>query len=740
MRRQFHTYPGVIAALLVSFMAITGAFLSLEPVIGHFQWDKVPASTVSVAELANAVATNVPGVERIVKKASGAVIAYSSTDAGQLAQYVNATSGMPTRAYKPSSVFGFVTELHRSLFLGFSGRAVAGVAAGAMVVLSISGLLLLVTRMGGWTKLFCATRGTFAQRSHVYVGRLAIAAFLVTGMTGTYMSLDSFGLLSQNSSGFAVFPSNVDGGTPAPIIDLAALRATPLSDFRELVFPYMGDPTDVFTLTTSAGQGFVDQATGDMLSFTPNSVGQSIYQTIYMLHTGQGVWWLSVILGVAALCVPIMAVGGVLVWWHRRQGAPKFAHNALHNTADTIILVGSEGNTTWGFATVLHDALTKAGHRVHTAPMNALAHEYRQASRLFVLTATYGDGAAPSSANRFMARLEHMKAAPDLAFAVLGFGDRSFAHYCQFAVDVEAALTAKGLPRLLEMGTVDRQSSQAFAQWGGAISEHVGARLQLTHTRETPRTTQLALRSSVSYGAEVQQPTAVLQFVNPKAPSAFQRFLGQRRGNLPRFEAGDLVGIVPPGSPVPRYYSLASSSTDGELEICVRRQSGGLCSEFLHALEPGSTIDAFVRTNADFRPGKGRAPVIMIGAGTGIAPLAGFIRKNKSHRPVHLYWGGRHPQSDFLYQETLEECLADSRLTRLITAFSRIVGGSYVQDKVRDDASEIRALIERGAKIMVCGGKEMAAGVMQVIEEIVSPMGMDVRTLKVQGRYLEDVY
>ena len=136
-------------------------------------------------------------------------------------------------------------------------------------------------------------------------------------------------------------------------------------------------------------------------------------------------------------------------------------------------------------------------------------------------------------------------------------------------------------------------------------------------------------------------PTAILRF----GPASEAR--GWRRSftsGLPRFEAGDLVGILPPGSDLPRFYSLASSSRDGVLEISVRKQPGGLCSGHLHSLKPGDTIQAFIKPNPEYRPQPGRAPVLLIGAGCGIGPLAGFIRDNRDKRPMHLFFGARDPR------------------------------------------------------------------------------------------------
>jgi sulfite reductase (NADPH) flavoprotein alpha-component len=209
---------------------------------------------------------------------------------------------------------------------------------------------------------------------------------------------------------------------------------------------------------------------------------------------------------------------------------------------------------------------------------------------------------------------------------------------------------------------------------------------------------------------------------------------------LPEFEAGDLIGILPPGSDLPRFYSLASASSDGAVEICVRKHAGGQCSSFLHKLESGGRIEAFIRKNPTFRPARGKGPLILIGAGTGIGPLAGFIRHNTSRRQVHVYWGGRNPASDFLYEGELAKYLADQRLTRLNTAFSRVPGGGYVQDRIAADAIELRGLIQRGAQVLVCGGRNMAAGVAHALESITRPIGIDLQTLKSQGRYIEDVY
>ena len=191
---------------------------------------------------------------------------------------------------------------------------------------------------------------------------------------------------------------------------------------------------------------------------------------------------------------------------------------------------------------------------------------------------------------------------------------------------------------------------------------------------------------------------------------------------------------------MPRLYSLASGRRDGFVEIVVRKHPGGLCSGRLTALEPGDRVTAFLRPNPGFRPGRGRAPLILIGAGTGIGPLAGFVRGNARRRPIHLYFGLRHPGSDFLCGEELPAWREERRLTRLVTAVSRGVRPHYVQDALLADAAEVVRLIRDGARVMVCGERDMAGGVAEALGEILAPAGLAPAALKAEGRYVEDVY
>ena len=100
----------------------------------------------------------------------------------------------------------------------------------------------------------------------------------------------------------------------------------------------------------------------------------------------------------------------------------------------------------------------------------------------------------------------------------------------------------------------------------------------------------------------------------------------------------------------------------------------------------------------------------------------------------------RHPDSDFLYGEELADWQADGRLQRLVTAVSRGARPHYVQDALRAEGDEVARLIRDGARVMVCGGRDMAAGVADALADILAPVGLTPAMLKAEGRYVEDVY
>jgi len=735
MMRILHRWPGLVVAGLLLVTTLSGAALSIFPALESARAPKAEAA-LTVAELATRVQATHPGLEQIKRAPSGQISAWWFDGAQPGSAVIDPATGRDAASADPDPVRRWLTDLHRSLFLGDGGRLIAAAGAFAMLLLAISGAVLVARRTGGWRRWFARLHGPLTGRLHAAIARVAVPGLMLSCVTALWMSAETFEIVTPEAASVDA-PATVSGRASLAIAEMEALRTTPVAELRELSFPAPDDPQDLYILRTDRGMGYIDPGSGTVLAWQDLRFGERVSETIYMLHTGQGVAVLGLLLGVMALGVPALASTGLLIWWAGRLNHPKLTGNTPAAQADTVVLVGSEGGSTWGFAATLSSALRDAGHSVHVAAMASFEPtRYHQARRFLVLAATYGEGQAPASAKGFLEQIQTLQAPPAAPLAVLGFGDRSFPAFCAYACAVERGARAKGWPTLLPFDTVDRQSPQDFARWGRALGQALGIDLELTHQAVVPATDTLTLLERCDYGAAVQVPMSILRFALPKA-SFWQRLRGQR---FTRFEPGDLLGIVPAGSTIPRLYSLASGSRDGFIEIVVRRHPGGLASGQLTTLEPGQTVHGFLRRHPGFHADRNRAPLILIGAGTGVGPLAGFIRNNAPHRPIHLYFGLRDPDSDFLYRNELSSWRASGKLAHLSIAASRAARPQYVQDALRQQAPQIVAAIRQGARIMVCGGRDMARGVMDALTDILQPIGVTPAMLKARGRYVEDVY
>lgn len=735
MLRHVHRWPGLLAAALILVLSLSGAALSLFPAMERLA-TPAQVSSQTVGDLAAKVLAAHPGVEQIRRAPSGKITAYWF-DAGVAgAAVVDPATGQDIASADQGAVQRWLTDFHRSLLLDDTGRYAAAVGALALLILALSGAVLVARRQGGWGRWFSPVKGPWAGRWHAELARVAVFGLGLSALTALWMTAATFDLLPADEADPAM-PQAVSGQTGLSPAAMAALQGTTVAELRDLTFPYAGDASDVFTLTTGAGTGYVDQGTGVLVAWEASGPWTVAGEWIYLLHTGEGAALWGLILGLVSLTVPVLSVTGGLIWWRNRQSRPRLAGMVAASVAETVILVGSEGGSTWGFAAALAKGLQSHGQGVHLAALSTFAPQtYKRARRIVVLSATWGDGDAPASAKGALERVAQAAPLAGVPLVVLGFGDRSFPAFCAYAEAVESTAKTAGWSMPMPLDRIDRQSPQAFARWSRTLGEAIGLPLDITHQPEPPRSTALRLISRKDYGESVQAPMAILRFAIPNA-GLWHRLTGRGFG---RFRAGDLLGIVPEGDRVARLYSLASGQADGFIEIVVRKHPGGLCSGQLLALQPGDVVQGFLRPNPAFQPDGSRKPLILIGAGTGIGPLAGFLRGNRGLRPMHLWFGARHPQADYLYADDLAEWQSDGRLSGLHTAFSRKGRRHYVQDALREDADAIRRLVTQGARVMVCGGREMAQGVREAMTEILHPVGLTPAALKAGGRYVEDVY
>jgi NADPH-ferrihemoprotein reductase len=137
-------------------------------------------------------------------------------------------------------------------------------------------------------------------------------------------------------------------------------------------------------------------------------------------------------------------------------------------------------------------------------------------------------------------------------------------------------------------------------------------------------------------------------------------------------------------------------------------------------------IYAQIRKSQFKLPAISSRPVIMVGAGTGVAPFRAFLQERvallKMGREIGrtiLFFGCRNQHHDLIYDEEIREAArALGDRFSLVTAFSRSDQGpkTYVQDRVRENADEIcNLMINQDTYFYICGSANMAREVSNVV-------------------------
>lgn len=189
----------------------------------------------------------------------------------------------------------------------------------------------------------------------------------------------------------------------------------------------------------------------------------------------------------------------------------------------------------------------------------------------------------------------------------------------------------------------------------------------------------------------------------------------------------------------PRLYSIASSleAAPDEVHLTVSTvryrlhdlERTGVTSGYLARLDDEeATVPVYVQSNEHFHLPDDDTPIIMVGAGTGVAPYRSFMQEREARGsvgPSWLFFGERNFRSDFLYQVEWQELLRGGALSRLDLAFSR--DGSekvYVQHRLRERGRDVYEWLEDGAWLYVCGdAAQMAPDVHTALVELISEHG-----------------
>lgn len=162
----------------------------------------------------------------------------------------------------------------------------------------------------------------------------------------------------------------------------------------------------------------------------------------------------------------------------------------------------------------------------------------------------------------------------------------------------------------------------------------------------------------------------------------------------------------------------------------IKRIREGVCTRYLARMPAGTKLQVVLHPEGRFHnqlAGFDR-PHLLIGGGTGIAPLRSIIHEkaalSESYADSTLIFGCRNAKADYFFGEEWSNLESgQSPRLRVTTAFSRDQSGKvYVQDRIREQGDRVRLLLEDpDSVIIVCGSSgAMPKAVRQALEDVLA--------------------
>jgi sulfite reductase (NADPH) flavoprotein alpha-component len=184
-----------------------------------------------------------------------------------------------------------------------------------------------------------------------------------------------------------------------------------------------------------------------------------------------------------------------------------------------------------------------------------------------------------------------------------------------------------------------------------------------------------------------------------------------------------------------------------------RLRTGACSSHLADNIEIDDQIPIYIEKNSLFKLPANGSKIIMVGAGTGIAPYRAFMQERECkgiEGKTWLFFGDRRFNADFLYQIEWQKLLKSKHLEKMEVAFSRDQEEKiYVQHKLLENQKEVYKWIEEGAYFYLCGDmKNMAKDVNKTLLQIIQNEGgiseekahEYIKKLKKEKRFQTDIY
>lgn len=701
--RYSHLALAISSFIFIFLASVTGIILAFQPISNNLQpYKVVNFEEITLAETLNGIKKNYDEVLDLQIDANGFVLIDAIDREGEMVNgYINPyTNKYLGKRIETSKFFQWVTNFHRSLFLKGIGRFFVGLCSFLLFLIAVSGSILILKRQRGIKQFFSKiVNDNFNQYWHVVLGRLSLIPIIIITITGVYLSLEKFDLLPKNNTKHQIDFELLSETPKLQIKDFELFKTIKLSNVKQVEFPFSNDVEDFYTIKLKDKEIVVNQFTGEVLSEINYPLVTLFSSLSFNLHTGSGSILWSIILAIASVNILFFIYSGFDMTLKRRASKLKNKHKK--DDCKYVILVGSENGSTLSFANALHQQLLKIGETSHITELNTYA-TFEKVEHLIIVTATYGQGEAPTNANKFLKRLETIKQVQPFTFSVVGFGSLAYPDFCQFAFDVDKALLNTNGKQLLEPFTIHDKSYDAFYKFTNQFGEKVGLQISISKSKLTTKPNQnKKLKVVNKTEVEANVDNTFLLTLKPK--------------KIHKFTSGDLLAVYPKNDYRERLYSIGK--VDGNIQLSIKYYKNGLGSNYLNDFKLNETFKARIIQNSAFHFPKKASRVILIANGTGIAPFLGMLHQNK-HTETHLYFGLRTQASFSMYSNQINTFLQQKKLTKNHLVLSQEAEKKYVQDALNLDGVFIAQTLYNGGFVMICGSLAMQKGVLSVLESI----------------------
>ncbi len=202
-----------------------------------------------------------------------------------------------------------------------------------------------------------------------------------------------------------------------------------------------------------------------------------------------------------------------------------------------------------------------------------------------------------------------------------------------------------------------------------------------------------------------------------------QRFSLEGQGLV--FHPGQYMIFRVPGieQVVRRSYSISSTPSDTtHFEICVRAVSGGFCSNYIHRLRPGNSIQVEGPYGEFALEKDSNREILMVATGTGISPIKSMILhllEQNSRRRIRLFFGLRNV-SDLFYADLFRRLAGShpSFAPTLILSQPHQERWDGPQGRVTDLIRQhVTKEESRNSEAYLCGGRPMIDDVKSLLME-----------------------